>query len=91
MSKARPQTQRTAEWRARCEAVGEPPGYLVANAVLYAVVEAKRNGEDKVETETLLARAIENVAADERFTVDGVMAVVNRFVQPSQRRRRTWR
>lgn len=91
MTKPRSQAQRTADFRSRLTASREPPGYLVANAVLYAVVEAKLNGEDKVDTETLLARAVENVVADERYSVEGAMAVVNRFIRPSLRRRRQWR
>jgi hypothetical protein len=90
MGKPRSQAQRTADYRSRLIASREPPGYLVANAVLYAVVEAKLNGEDKVDTESLLARAAENVAADDRYSIDGVLAVINRFISPSLRRRRQW-
>jgi hypothetical protein len=43
MTTPRSQAQRTADYRARLKASREPPGYL-ANAVLYAAIEAKLNG-----------------------------------------------
>ena len=80
--------QRTALYRQRMAAIGEPQPYVLAQAALGVLLEARRNGEGA--GRDLLERAVESVCADPRWqraSVDGVLA---RFERPRKRTRRSW-
>jgi hypothetical protein len=63
----------------------------VANAIIAAVLEMKLTGEWSVDPDELLACAIASVAADNRYTAHGVVAVLKRFGRPADRRKREGR
>jgi len=79
---------RTAAYRARLVVSGEPPAYVVANAAVAAVIEARMNRETGLDPATLIERAAEIVTADARYTQEGFDNVLSRFTQPGNRRRR---
>lgn len=79
---------RTADYRARLSASGEPPHYVVASAFLRAVVEARLNGEGALQPDLLIERATESVTSDPRYTQEGFDNVLARFAQPVNRRPR---
>lgn len=79
---------RTRAYRERLAGTGEPPAYIVANAVVTAVVEAKLANERSVDPEELLACAVASVAADSRYSDAGVKAVLSRLGRPVDRRKR---
>lgn len=87
-AKKRTGKERTAEYRARLSASGEPPYYVVANAFLAAVVEAKLNRDGALAPDLIIQRAAENVTSDPSYTQEGSDNVLSRFAQPRNRRRR---
>jgi hypothetical protein len=91
LTRSSPSRDRTRAYRERLAHSGEPPTYVVANAIIAAVLEAKLTGERLVDPDELLACAIANVAADNRYTAQGVESVLKRFGRPADRRKREGR
>jgi hypothetical protein len=83
-----PSRDRTRAYRERLAQTGEPPAYVVANAITAAALEAKLASERLVDLDDLLTCAIANVASDHGYTVKGVEAVWQRFGRPVDRRKR---
>jgi hypothetical protein len=54
---------RTAAYRARLVVSGEPPAYVVANATVAAVIEARMNRENGLDPAMLIERAAESRTA----------------------------
>lgn len=77
---------RTAAYRARLAESREPPAYVVANACLSAVIEARMNGETGLDPALFIDRAAENVIADGTYSQESVDNVLDRFTQPGNRR-----
>jgi hypothetical protein len=85
---ARAGRDRTAAYRQRLATSGEPPAYVVANATVAALIEARMNRESGLDPAEIIERAAEIVVADARFTQEGFDNVLSRFTQPGNRRRR---
>jgi hypothetical protein len=79
--------ERTAAYRARLDASGEPPTYVVTRAISAAFLEA-RIRDRVVDAVGVLQRAAEIVTAEPDYTQEGFENVLVRLTQPSDRRRR---
>lgn len=88
-SKARSGKERTAEYRARLRAAGEPPQHVVANAFLQAVMDAVVQGDGPLPPNKLIERAGAVVTGDTRFTQEGFDNVLSRLIQPKRERVRS--
>ncbi|WP_271602690.1 hypothetical protein [Bradyrhizobium sp. CCBAU 45384] len=76
---------RIAAYRARLAGEREPPAYVVANACLSAVIEARMNGETGLDPALFTERAAEIVIADGNFSREGFDNFLGQFTQSGNR------
>jgi len=90
MPTKKPTKTRSAAYRDRLKASGEPPAWAVANACMAVIIEAELNNDPDIPFELIKQRVANIAASNPKYKHEAVLAVMQRFTRPRTRRPRTW-
>jgi hypothetical protein len=81
--------ERSAAYKARLKAAGEPPSWAVANAFMAVVIEAKLNIDPDIPFDLIIDRMTDLISSDPQYKRESVLNVVSRFAGSRSRKPRT--